>query len=71
MSIAPSLRCRPVMTIANGDHDRQRPDGLRRQPAAEAADAVTERFNLPERQVLVIRSSPLCPAQGGSCFVAC
>lgn len=74
-SIAPSL-------LPAGDHQRQRTTmaidrgmDLGGQPTTRATDPVTCRFSLtaqragkePGRQIRVVRSSPLCPARGGSC----
>lgn len=65
---------RAVIALSTGHDDRQREavpvDGvmdLRRQPAAGATDTVPCRFNLVPRQILVIRSCPLCPGRAGSC----
>jgi len=69
------LEHRAVVASAAGDHHRQRAalavDGmmdLRRQPATGPTDAVTCRFNVRQRQFLVIRQCPLCPDRGGSCL---
>ncbi len=68
------LEHRPVVALPAGDHDRQRQtvpvDGvmdLRGQPAPRATDTVTGGFDLIQPQILVIRSCPLCPGQGGWC----
>lgn len=62
------------MALAAGDHDRQRStftvDGvmdLRRQPATRPSDAMPGWLSLLIGQILVIRGSPLCLGQGGTC----
>ena len=62
----------PVVALPTGDHDRQRPSlpingvvDLRGQPAAGTSDPMPGRLKLASPGFLVIRQSPLCPAQGG------
>lgn len=64
----------PVVALPAGDHDRQRSAptvngvmNLRRQSATRPSDSMPGRLSLRIGQILVIRCSPLCPDQDGTC----
>ena len=62
------------MTLSASDHDRKRTPpsihsvmNLGCQPTPGAPNTVTCRFTQFQRQILVIRSCPLCPDRGAWC----